>query len=75
MAVRTAYAPVASTVLTAANLAKLPGGWIGDAQVTANQTGITTATDLTGLTVAVTAGTGSAAEDIVRPGCAVHGCH
>lgn len=58
MAVRTAYAPVAASVLTAANLAKLPGGWIGDASVTANQTGITAITDLTGLTVTVTVGTG-----------------
>jgi hypothetical protein len=42
VAVRTAYAPVAATVLTAANLAKLPGGWIGYNEVTANQTTITT---------------------------------
>ena len=58
MAVRTAYVgtQVAGDVLTAANFTKLPGGWIGDASVTANQTGITTVADLTNLTVAVTAG-------------------
>lgn len=57
MAVRTAYAPVAGTAITAANHAKFPGGWIGYAEVTSNQTGISSQTDLTNLTVTVTAGT------------------
>lgn len=59
MPVRTSYVgtQIAGDVLTAANFSKLPGGWIGYAEVTANQTGITTVTDLTGLTVTVTAGT------------------
>lgn len=58
MAVRTAYAPVAGEVLTAANLSRLPGGWIGYNEVTADQVGIgTTITDLTGLAVTVTVGT------------------
>lgn len=58
MAVRTAYVgtQVAGDVLTAANFSKLPGGWLGWASATANQTGITTDTDLTGLTVTVTVG-------------------
>jgi hypothetical protein len=56
VAVRTAYAPVAATVLTAANLAKLPGGWIGYAEATASQNSISTITDLTSLSVTVTAG-------------------
>lgn len=59
MPVRTAYAgaAVAGEVLTAANVNKLPGGWIGYAEVTANQGGITTEIDLTSLSVAVTVGT------------------
>lgn len=60
MPVRTAYAGAAvpGEVLTAANVNKTPGGWIGYAEVTANQGGIgTTDTDLTGLSVAVTVGT------------------
>lgn len=58
MAVRTAYAGTASAgdVYTAANHAKMPGGWIGYAEVTANQNGITSITDLTSLSVAVTVG-------------------
>ena len=36
----------------------MPGGVLGYAQVTANQTGITTVVDLTGLTVTVTVGSG-----------------
>jgi len=58
MAVRTAYDPVAGEVLTAVNLEKLAGGWIGYNEVTANQASITTEVDLTNLTVAVTVGTG-----------------
>lgn len=57
MAVRTAYDAVAGTTLTAANLDKYPGGWIGYAEVTANQTGISSVTDLTSLSVTVTVGT------------------
>jgi hypothetical protein len=57
MAVRTAYAPVAGTVITAANHVKFPGGWIGYNEVTANQTPITSITDATGLSLTVTAGT------------------
>lgn len=57
MPVRTAYAPVAASVLTAANLAKLPGGWIGYAEATSNQTGISAEVDVTSLTVTVTVGT------------------
>lgn len=56
MAVRTAYDPTAGEVLTAANLEKLAGGWIGYAEATANQTGIGASTDLTSLSVAVTVG-------------------
>ena len=59
MAVRTAYVATqaAGDVLTSANFSKLPGGWIGYAEVTADQTGITTITDLTSLSVAVTVNT------------------
>lgn len=57
MAVRTAFDAVAGSVLTAANLDKYPGGWIGYVEVTANQTGISSVTDLTSLSVTVTAGT------------------
>ncbi len=59
MAVRTAYVgtEAAGDVLTAANFNKLPGGLIGYAIVTANQTGISTATNLTSLTVTVTVNT------------------
>jgi hypothetical protein len=56
VAVRTAYDPTAGEVLTATNLEKLAGGWIGYVEVTANQTGITTEVDMTGVTVSVTAG-------------------
>jgi len=57
--VRTAYAgtAVAGDVYTAANHARMPGGWIGYAEVTATQSGISAETDLTGLTVTVTVGT------------------
>lgn len=58
MAVRTAYAgaAVSGEVLTAANVNRLPGGWIGYNEVTANQTGITAEVDLTGITVSPTVG-------------------
>jgi hypothetical protein len=57
VAVRTAYAPVAATVLTAANLAKLPGGWIGYVETSTPQSSITANVDLTSLTLTVTVGT------------------
>lgn len=57
MPVRTAYDPTAGEVLTATNLEKLAGGWIGYAEVTANQTA-TTEVDVTGATVSVTVGPG-----------------
>ena len=60
MASRTAFPGTAtdSTIHTAADDNKLPGGWIGYAEVTAGQTGIGgTDTDLTGLSVAVTVNT------------------
>ncbi len=59
MAVRTAYVATESAgdVLTAANFNKMPGGCIGYANVTANQTGISALADLTGLTVTVTVNT------------------
>jgi hypothetical protein len=59
MAVRTAYVGTQSAgeTLSSANFTKLPGGWIGYAEVTANQTGMGVGpTDLTSLTVTVTAG-------------------
>jgi hypothetical protein len=55
MPTRTPHTGVAGEVLTAANLAKYPKGWLGYASVTSNQSGIgSTPTDLTGLTVTVT---------------------
>ncbi len=59
MAVRTAYVgtQVSGDVLTAANFSKLPGGWIGDAQITSNQGSITTEVDVTGSSLTVTVGT------------------
>lgn len=59
MSVRTAYAGTVADgdVYTASNHSRMPGGWIGYAEVTANQTGITAETDLTGLTVTVTVNT------------------
>jgi hypothetical protein len=58
MPVRTAYAgaAVAGEVLTAANVNKLPGGWIGHGEVTTGQSGITTEVDLAGITVTSTVG-------------------
>lgn len=57
MAVRTAWTGTAAVgeVFNAADAKSIPGGWIGYAEVTANQTISTgTETDLTGLTVTVT---------------------
>lgn len=48
----------AGDVLTSANFSRLPGGWTGYAEVTAAQTGITTVTDLTSLSVTIGVGTG-----------------
>jgi hypothetical protein len=45
----------AGNVLTAAQMNRLPWGIMGQASATANQTGITTATDVTGLSVTFTA--------------------
>jgi hypothetical protein len=59
MPVRTAYVGTEAVgdVLTKANFDKLPGGWIGYAEVTANQGSITAEVDLTSLTVTVTVNT------------------
>ncbi len=59
MAVRTSYPATESVgdVLRAADVNKLPGGWIGYAEITANQTGITTETNVTSLSVTVTVNT------------------
>jgi hypothetical protein len=45
----------AGNILTAAQMNRLPWGIMGYAQVTANQTGITTETNVTGLSVTFTA--------------------
>lgn len=55
MATRTAFDATAGSVLTATNLDKHAGGWIGYVQVTANQTSITSLVDITSLTLTVTA--------------------
>lgn len=59
MATRTSYAGtvVDGDVYTAANHAKMPGGWIGYANITTGQSSITTLTDLTNLSVTVTVNT------------------
>lgn len=59
MPVRTAYVGTEAVgdVLTKANFDKLPGGWIGYAEVVASQGSITTEVDLTSLTVTVTVNT------------------
>lgn len=49
MAERTRHDYVAGEVLTAAQLDAMPGGWIGYLVSTSNQTGITTETNITGL--------------------------
>jgi hypothetical protein len=56
---RTAFPGTSTTGIThtAAHDNDLPGGWIGYVQVVADQTGITTETDLTGLSQAVTVNT------------------
>lgn len=59
MASRTAFPGTAtdSTVHAAADDNKLPGGWIGFAEVTADISGISAITDLTGLSQTVTVNT------------------
>jgi hypothetical protein len=59
VSVRTGFAGTTSVgdVLTSANITSLPGGWLGSVTVVASQTGITTVTDLTSLSLTVTAGT------------------
>lgn len=42
---------------TSARISSIPGGCLGWVEVTTNQTGITTATDLSGLSLAITAAT------------------
>jgi ribosomal protein S6E (S10) len=55
LASRTAWAGTATTeVFDVADANSLPGGWIGYAETTSTQTGITGETDLTGLSQAVT---------------------
>lgn len=56
--VRTAYVGTENSgdVLTKANFDKLPGGWIGYAETTSSQSGISAVTDLTSLSVTVTVG-------------------
>lgn len=57
MATRTAKEWVAGEEATATNMNKMAGGWIGWAENSSDQTGITTETDVTNVTVTVTAGT------------------
>ena len=57
MASRTGKEFAALEVLTAANLNKLAEGWIGYASNSADQTGISGTSDITGATITVTAGT------------------
>ncbi len=57
MATRTAKVWTALDVATAADLNKLAGGWIGYAQNSVDQTGITGTVDVTSCTVTTTVGT------------------
>ena len=57
MATRTAYDATLGSVLTAANLDRHAGGWIGHNEVTADQGPITSAVDGTGLSLTVTVNT------------------
>lgn len=53
---RTAYDAVAGTVLTATNLDRYPGGWVGEASATSTQTSAGVGVeDLTGLSITFTA--------------------
>jgi hypothetical protein len=57
MSTRTAKEFAALEVMTAANLNKAAGGWIGYAANSSDQSGITTTTDVSNATVTVTCGT------------------
>lgn len=59
MPTRTGYVgtQIAGDVLTAANFTKLPGGWIGYAEKTANESFSGVETAISGLSVTVTVGT------------------
>jgi hypothetical protein len=59
MASRTGYVGTQASgdILTAANYTKLPNGWIGWSQATADQTGIEAQVSLTNMGVTVTVGT------------------
>lgn len=59
MATRTAMPAtiVTGDVWTTTIIDRVPGGWIGDVEVTANQGSITTEADLTGLSLTVTVNT------------------
>lgn len=54
MAVRTPWNPEPGDVMTEARMDGFPRGWLGYAEVTANQGPITNEADLTGLSVTVT---------------------
>jgi len=56
MATRTGYVGTQSAgdVLTSANFSKLPGGWVAEVVQSADHTGITTTSDITGASVTVT---------------------
>lgn len=56
MATRTAYAgtALAGDVYTAANHARMPGGWIGYVETSSNQNGFSTEVDATSLTLTLT---------------------
>jgi hypothetical protein len=56
MTVRTPHSGVAGEVLTAANLAKYPKGWIGYTSTASDQGSITTETTLSGLSTSPTFG-------------------
>ena len=59
MATKTAFPGTTSSgdVLHSADITKLPGGWIGYVEKTTNQTGISSITAISGLSVTVTVGT------------------
>ena len=58
MSSRTAKEFTTGEVLTAANMNKPAGGWLGYAANSSDQSGITTLTDVNNVTVTVTVGTG-----------------
>jgi len=59
MATRTGFPGTTSAgdVLHSSDITKLPGGWIGYLEKTTNQTGISSITDISGLSLTVTVGT------------------